>query len=244
MITLLWSMSSLLYARFPFNHVSFVCSDLVNETHVVWFDNFSHSYAAQLQGIANGAYKSCLWTGEAWRKVRPNVNVSMEFRDQKTTPTPWALPDELMSPFNMELVGTLMTDVDDAGMWMYNDSVVRRYKVVRVPLKPSLTEVKRQGKSGLLKCLLEKRDGITGLCTRRMIDINISSTRGLTLIMRQFWEERKASSKKRYSLLCVDSNIFMRVLKVHSAYLGYCIYVNCQCITILSALFVYDPEHC
>lgn len=192
-------------------------SDLALRPHVVWLDNFSHSYAAQLQGIASGAYKSCLWTGEAWHewRARPNcAPVDLTFvKDADGNVIPAMQPMAIAQP-TFERVQGWMKQLDAKDPDMFSRSVVKRYHVTRVPLKPSIKDARRLGRHDLAQILKEHRDGIGYMHPRRIIDLNIGSNRGLLQILKMFSDERKCPEATQYSVVCVDCNIFVRTLKV------------------------------
>lgn len=224
---------------FQMEHIANVdvvtCRDLLKLPHCVWLDNFSHSYAAQMQGIANGAYDQCAWTGEAWRLFEPNRNMQSRYGteslenvlkfahndDGQVFP---ACPDELFSEKTTSTVRKWMKNIDKKES-LFDTSLAAVWEVDRVPLKPDYKKAIEKGKHVLAGQLKENRTGLKSLKPRRVVDINIASNRGLWTILRKFSDERSELKRTHYSILCADTNIFRRTLKV----ISYC---------FLSILFV------
>ena len=201
-----------------------VFSGRMEKPHAVWLDNFSHAYAAQMQGCADGAYKACLWTGEAWHMFRPSRasqdlglqswDDALCFQKDSNGDQIDALPSVLLNNKNVRWLKLLLSKIDNNGVDFFDDSVATIYNVTRIPLKVCPKKARAMGKIKLSKVLKESRDGLIDLFPRRLVPINIGSTRGLLTILKQWEKERQEQAQRKYSILCVDTNIFRRTLKV------------------------------
>ena len=205
-----------------------ICRLIKSKAHAVWFDNFSHAYASQMQNVAIGAYKSCLWTGEgwmefqkkrAWHKYHPNCTgtdnlllrrnaVVRDLNDPLGTFP--AMPPFLRFQPDYEgvedskegkLLHDLAVNIDAEGAEMFESSICRTFNVVRVPLKPDPAVAKRLGKKRLARVLSESRDGMTNLRPRKMHDFNVGSNRGLLTMLRYFRDERADQSDDFFSIM-------------------------------------------
>ena len=205
------------------------CRDLLELPHCVWLDNFSHSYASQMQGIANGAYDQCAWTGEAWRMFEPNGNMQarygtdalanvLTFARNEDGQVFRACPDDFFSEKTTSTVRKWMKNIDKKDT-LFDTSLAAVWQVDRVPLKPDYKKAMEKGKHVLARKLKENSTGLKSLKPRRVMDINIASNRGLWAILRKFSDERSELKLTHYSILCADTNIFRRTMKV----------ISCKC---------------
>ena len=170
---------------------------------VTWVDNFSKSYAVALQGIESGAWKDCNWTGRGIKAVcGPNV-------DLKLTVLP-AMPNDMFTADIVQLVNNKLKAQINKGWRLLSRSVVHRYKVNNVPLKPILDPLRHQR---LCQTLSESRDGLSFFHPWDIIAQNIGSNRGLMLVLKQISDERRIDDG-RIQFLCADCNIFTRIMRV------------------------------
>ena len=181
---------------------------LMAQPHVLWIDNFSKSYAVAMQSIDSGAYSSCLWTGQAMKIYNgPPVDI---------TRTQTAMPDNLLSVGLVSDVSQQLLDLE-ADSWFYlSQSVVHRYRVTSVPLKPV---VDRVTDVNLHQTLSESRDGVKHFYPLGILEDNVSSNRGLLAILKKMDREHrqrlaKQGASDHYTFMTVDSNIFLRVAQV------------------------------
>jgi len=191
-------------------NINGLCLDreLMSRPHVIWIDNFSKSYAVAMQSIDSGAYSSCLWTGKAMKIYNgPTVNI---------TRVQTAMPDKIITLSLTSSVSDRMTALTVRGWFYLSHSVVHRYMVNSVPLKPV---VDRLTETELHQTLSESPDGVKHFHPLGILEDNVSSNRGLLSILKQMDKDHrqriaKNSALDNYTFLTVDCNIFMRVAQV------------------------------
>ena len=171
----------------------------------MWVDNFSKSYAVALQGIESGAWKDCNWTGRGM-KVFCGSPV-----DTKMGALP-ALPDDAITNDVMHLVRSKLSAHVNSGWMFLRHSMVKKYKVNNVPLKPVLDPHRHRR---MCQVLSESRDGLRFFHPWDIISQNIGSNRGLMLVLKQISDERRLDDG-RIKFLCADFNVFMRIMRVSS----------------------------
>ena len=176
---------------------------LDNSITVMWVDNFSKSYAVALQGIEAGAWKDCNWTGRGI-KTFTGHDVIITLGDQS------AMPDDIFSDANVDVVRRNLSRKLRPGWRILKYSIVHKWQVNNVPLKPVLDSFRHPA---LSRVLSESRDGLTSFVPMDVIPHNIGSNRGLMLILKQISDERRVDDD-RMQFLCVDCNVFMRILRV------------------------------
>ena len=171
--------------------------------NVLWFDNFSKFYAAAVPGISKGAFSSCMWTGLGLHSyIGPQI-------DTKMKPGERAMPLSLFEPAGVAVFQALMQSVDADGKRLLSKSLLSKYSVCSVPLKPV---VDATTEPQLARVLSESRDGMVNFTPLEMLGDNVGSNRGLLLILRDLFAKQRKPG--HYSFLSVDCNIFMRILKV------------------------------
>jgi len=181
---------------------------LMSQPHVIWIDNFSKSYAVAMQSIDKGAYSSCLWTGKAMKLYNgPTVDV---IRTQE------AMPGNLLTFELMSDVSGRLIDLTEHGWFYSSGSVVQRYKVTSVPLKP-VVDYKTETK--LHQTLAESPDGVKHFHPLGILEDNVSSNRGLLAILKDMDQKHRRAMAKQdaadnYTFMSVDCNIFLRVAQV------------------------------
>lgn len=176
---------------------------LDNAVTVMWVDNFSKSYAVALQGIESGAWKDCNWTGRGI-KVFCGTPVDIKMGDLP------AMPDNALTHETKQLVRSKLAAHVSGGWMLLQHSIVQKYKVNNVPLKPILDPLHH---SRLCRILAESRDGLSFFHPWDIIPQNIGSNRGLMLILKQISDERQPDDR-HIKFLSADCNIFMRVMRV------------------------------
>ena len=181
-----------------------VSRKIQQQLHVLWLDNFSKTYAVALQSIAKGAFKSCLWTGFAMKRY-----IGSSLRARMNNIGTRAMNKDL---FAAQIMNQMKAKMDRFGntKWDYlNNSIVQRYQVTSIPLKPYVDDAKDPQ---LHQILSESRDGVRNFFPMDILPENIGSNRGLLLILKRLSDENQASVQWKF--LAVDCNIFLRVLKV------------------------------
>ena len=122
------------------------------------------------------------------------------------------MPQILLSSNMAKKIQTEMRNYDRNVKYTYYDgSLVRKYDVRRVPVKPSAN---RRMDPKIRQILMESRDGMLDFHPIGLIDINIGRNRGLQQIIRKVFDENAANPRTTYYVLTADCNIFLRTLKV------------------------------
>ena len=170
---------------------------------IMWVDNFSKSYAVALQGIESGAWKDCNWTGRGI-KVFCGTQVDINIGDLS------AMPDNVFTDDTSQLVRSKVAGHVTDGWKLLGKSIVKRYNVNNVPLKPSMDPLHHPH---LCRVLSESRDGLAFFHPWDIISQNVGSNRGLMLILKQISDERQPDDR-RLKFLSADCNIFMRIMRV------------------------------
>ena len=176
---------------------------------VQWWDNFSKFQARQVPTIKKDIFASCLWTGVTVNEYTgPAVDVSVRL-DNDGIVTP-AMPDNLFEYQDIMMQG--IHEIYNEGRAYYNESLVKRYDIVNVPLK---VDTKRF--PDLAVTMNSVKNTTKHINPFKLIKHNIGSNQGLAIIMREYQEDQKMNLHgyvKNYSTINTDENIFYRGMKV------------------------------
>ena len=188
--------------------------------HNLWYDNFSKIYRIHKPTVGKGVYHSCMWTGVALNLYDGDpVDVSVKHhRDGSVIP---AMPDDLF--VELYTVTQTIQYIHEQGMFYYDNSLVVKYDVRTIPLKPTLPH-----DDPLAPGMERGSNNMSSTVPYMMLKDNIGSNLGLMKIMRTFYEERQMDTGEcsDYHTLNVDENIFWRTIKV-----CVCLYVYvCVCV--------------
>lgn len=164
----------------------------------------------KIPNIDIGAWKDCLWTGVAIKKYNgPDMDMRLVFKpDGSMQP---AMPDDLYAyvPTLKEMFKAFRV----TGSYQ-PQSLVSRFQVNNVPLKPDYRRVNNNKWRSALQSDLDK---LQHMYPKKLIALNIGRNDALGKIIRGHYEENKQHMEgqcDRYSALNTDENIFMRILKV------------------------------
>jgi hypothetical protein len=165
-------------------------------------------------GLSPQAMKNCLWSCVAYKKFPYQERVSM---NHMLTIMGEVIPAMPMFPFELmdDLVKfmVLTTQGPEGSMLhLYNDSLMVAWEASSVPLAGNQDMMPEPYRSSTAAA----NDRMDNLYPRGLERENIGSNKGLALIMRRFYDDRKMGTPdcKVYSALSVDVNIFDRMLKV------------------------------
>ena len=187
-----------------------------------WWDNFSKFMARQVPTIKKDIFASCLWTGVTVNEyVGPPVDVSVQF-DATGEVIP-AMPNDLFA--HQALLFQGIDDIYKEGREYYNNSLVKRYDVVNVPLKVDTTRF-----PGLADVLNNVKNTTKHINPYKLMKHNIGSNLGLATILREYQDDKKMSlhgTVLNYSTINTDENIFYRGMKV-------CVCCECSFMFCLS----------
>ncbi len=188
--------------------------------YVKWFDNFSKTYGAGLQGVASPSWHRCLWTGVAIRPYAGDLKLDMR---SNVRGREWCMPRDFLDPENnrhLKRIQRYMRKIareegSDTELSLWEKSICRTLNVTYVPLKPSITVIS-DDRPDIKEALEDSRDGTYQFQPVEILPDNIGSNRGLLKIMAQEWIERKQrpASSRRIQIYNSDPNIFTRMIKV------------------------------
>ena len=138
----------------------------------------------------------------------------------------------------MTMMKTLVYGMKTTPHLYYDQSMVHRWKVNNVPLRPKPENVPEKFKPALLA----HRESLNNLFPEKMIDINIGSNAGVAQILRDYYMERgmnlpdgHADAPTMYHVLVVDCNIFDSMAKV---YVKTTFHASCLLSVVLGSLIV------
>jgi hypothetical protein len=194
--------------------------------YVTWWDNFSKIYGTRSPTLASGAWRDCLWTGIAVKKMRQLADDEVEtcmdlLRTLAPAPTliP-AMPDDLLAEELVEANMATFKAIGEEAVSYYHQRacLVKRHKINNIPLKAVIKESADPVLYAKLKNL-PSVDGVSEFFPSEIKTHNIGSNEGLLRLMRELYEEKKMGGNndegpQRYEVLNVDMNIFNRCLKV------------------------------
>jgi hypothetical protein len=170
---------------------------------VTWLDNFSKSYAANMQAVDKGTYSDCNWTGEG-HKVSCALNPS----PLNLIPNLPGMSVDMFSKAILKRITKAFTKMEQTDDKVFETSWVTRFDIRRVPPK-------YQPRSGRVF----ERDRLGGATLKvyypeRMIDISIGSNWGLMKLIRDEHDRIPLDERTQYRVILSDVNIFARLVKV------------------------------
>ena len=193
--------------------------------HVTWLDNFSKFYGCDMQGISQGAWKECLWTGKAVMSVpmrgcakQPPLVSEM---NQPAIPSD-LFHDEHIKSVAQDCVNRFKKDRHD----FHSKSISVLLGVNTIPPKPTIQD----GMNPDLEArLLEVGDGLESFHPDSVLGENIGSNDGLMHILRDMYDEfnKKPADERRLQILVMDVNIYKRTVKVTSNFRRCSFHVIC-----------------
>jgi hypothetical protein len=186
-------------------------STIRSRPHVMWVDNFSKIYRVNHHTEDAGAYRDALWTGEAihvYNGAQP-IDISIS-RDEHNNVIP-IMPDNMFDKRTHLLYAC--SKVDALGHMLYNNSLVKHYKVNNVPLKPVIP---RASDPALFDHLAKREDGLGEFIPTQLHKMNPGSDTGLHAYMRLAYDQWNQRQGRHYMMYKADCNIFSRWCKVNT----------------------------
>jgi hypothetical protein len=161
-----------------------------------------------MQSISSGAFKACQWTGMGFKKyIGDPVNL-----ERSGLP---GMPDDLFSRSLKKAFKQIVRGWNRAHWNLFDSSHVYKFSVSQVPLKPTVSWV---DDPDLHRILSESRDGLAYFFPMKIDPRNIGANRDLLYILKDLDTQKRKleeeSDSKTFKVVCVDCNIFMRILKV------------------------------
>ena len=148
--------------------------------HVTWLDNFSKFYGCDMQGISQGAWKECLWTGKAVMSVRMPSRFGrpplVSQLHQAGVP-PDLFRDEHIADVTRDCVTRFKQDRHD----FHSKSISVLTNVNTIPPKPTV----QPGMDAALEHrIIKAGDGLDTFHPDDILEENIGSNEGLMHILR------------------------------------------------------------
>lgn len=174
----------------------------------MWVDNFNRNYAVGNVKLEHGVYHEGNWTASGVHRCEQITDMSWKDKDGKVRAS-FGLPDDLFTRASIGawLIG-MMKKVDKKGLRYRKRSLIHKFDVRRVPLKPSNKKVHDlKHKAGLL------HNDLSRFYPDRLLPENIGSNVGLWDVMRRFWTEDWKDATV-FKMVVADINIFKRIIKV------------------------------
>jgi hypothetical protein len=177
-------------------------------THVLWVDNFNRNFAVGNVKLEHGVYHEGNWTASGVHRCEQNIDMNWKDKDGKVRAS-FGLPDDL---FTSASIGKWLIDmmklVDKKGLIYRKRSLIHKFDVRRVPLKPSSAKVDDpKHKAGLL------HNDLSRFYPDRLLPENIGSNVGLLDVLHRFWTEDWKDATD-FKMVVADINIFKRIIKV------------------------------
>jgi hypothetical protein len=174
----------------------------------MWLDNFNRNFAAGNVSIKDGVYHAGNWTATGIHRCAQIIDRSWKDPSGKVRGH-FGLPDDLFTKTSHRAwLMRQMRVCDDKGLKYQKKSLINKFDVRRVPLKPSRRKVTNaRHKEGL------KHNGLDRFYPYDLMQPNIGSNDGLLDVMHTFWQTHWKKHPD-FQMVVADSNIFMRILKV------------------------------
>jgi hypothetical protein len=218
------------------------CSNIIeNDTgYAEWIDNFNRNYGVGNVKLKEGVYRSGNWTARAVHKscISPD-DINRNIMDGKVLRA-IGLPDDLFTAKVLQTwVRDRMKHVDECGMKYRKQSLIKKWDVRRVPLKPSMSDLAGKPKwvAGL------RRNDLSRFHPHSLMKHNIGANQGLLKVLHEMWTGgvRPIRDTKTLRMIVADSNIFKRILKVLIFHFSFS-YAYDISIVLCTMQFCYDDS--
>ena len=165
-----------------------------------------------MQGISQGAWKECLWTGKAV--------MSVEMRGSDIRPPLVSEMEHPAMPFNLFASDHIEAVTKDCVSGYRKDrhnfhskSISVLTKVNTIPPKPCVKDGKEPHKKSKI---LSSGKALDTFHPEALLADNIGSNEGLMQILRNMYDDfkKRPKSERRLQILVMDVNIYKRVVKV------------------------------
>lgn len=179
----------------------------------MWYDNYDKFWYSSMPTMKNSPFRSCLWTGKAVHAY-PYDDLTMEVVMKADGTILPAWPETIHDLLSFS--DGIWEDIEEAsamGSLLLDDSLVEKFNVCTVPLKPLVNQHLHPNHHKKLK---EARNKVSDLLTMEISDHNITSNCGLHCLIQEFCDEwlRPAKRNSRYWMVFFGVNIYKRMLKV------------------------------
>ena len=174
---------------------------------VEWWDNFNRFYALGNPTLNNGAVRSADWTVHGFR-----VPARTCHQDVTLSGLVDALPTDLFEDDAVDLVKSFCQQRVFCDSWMSN-SYGNQLRVNRVPVKPDVEQCSEHPQ--VMERIRERGSSLKFFHPVAIHDIDIGSNRGLVIIVRGWIEDHVQRKTKRLRIVCLDVDIYWRVMKVN-----------------------------
>ena len=207
-------------------HSVLFCRQIVSGPHTMWMDNYSKNVKWQCPDVAKGTFHQGLWTGFAVRAC--TADVSMKFVLDQTGSVVPAMPDDPFTFKDMVQDGLLksMFDRGDRSNFRFRSSLVFKWKVNNVPLRPQLCNVPNVASQARYRAGLERHaDSLDHLHPLKLLDINCGENVGFAMCFERLSTEKNWTGRSdqpscdTYTSMFMDCDLFDKCVKVlHSIF--------------------------
>lgn len=173
------------------------------------------------------------WTGVGVRPYQGTLveNLSVEYLNGELVQ---AMPDNVFQYEND--FGADLLLIYQSGQAMFDESLLNKYDVLRIPLKP---EIKRREDPVLFDTLQKQVDGLRHFHPKELVDETMSSNFGVMHFFKSIRDEdtkQDITPSSKYKVLNTDMNIYIKIQKVcnitHSSNIVSCIESFCLSLPI------------
>ena len=182
-----------------------------DNVHVKWFDNVQYDWRAKTLGFNKMSFHQYNWCGVAVRPYRGSLvdDLYVELQDQEVVE---AMPDDLFQ-FEDEFRAEIL-NMYRSGPCKYDDSIVKKYNVCRIPLKP---EIEKHVDPELYATLRSHVDGLRHFHPKELVDLNMGSNVGVLSYFQTIRDDdtnEPLSKESKYCIINTDMNIYVKIQKV------------------------------
>lgn len=203
------------------------------QVHVTWFDNLQYDWRSKSIGFDKMSYHQFNWTGVGVRPYHGSLidDLSVEFLNSELVQ---AMPDDIFAYENV--FGMDLLDFYRDGQALFDKSLLQKYDVLRIPLKP---EIQRREDPSLFDTLEKQVDGLRHFHPKMLVKENMSSNKGVISFFKSIRDvetKKDISSSSKYCVLNTDMNIYIKIQKVFS------ILVTSNIISYIALLHNLNPS--
>lgn len=185
--------------------------DIETKVHVKWFDNVQYDWRAKSLGFDKMSFHQYNWGGVGVRPYRGRLirDLCVDTLDGRVTD---AMPDDLFE-FEDDFISDIL-DMYRSGPCQYDDSIVKKYNVCRIPLKP---EIEKHIDPELYDTLKSQVDGLRHFHPKELVDLNMGENVGVLSFFKSLRDadtDEPVTDDSKYCLLNTDVNIYVKIQKV------------------------------
>lgn len=190
-------------------------------TSSIWFDNFDQFCFSSMPSLANKPWRGGSWTGCAVHKYAgPEISMDLVYRGDGSLVLAQPNTFEELLEQVAPIQAAVAADERAAGRKILRGSLIKKFKVMCVPVRPVVDRTTHPAEHDLLKAA---RHHLSDLAPISITPDDIGSNFGLSQVMKRFHDEwlRAAVRRDRYFFMYSDMNIFWRQIKVCASSLSH-----------------------